>query len=243
MTTDKVGRRLVGMLTPSSNTTLEPVCAGILADLPDVSAHFSRFRVTRIALADDALAQFDHSELLRAAELLGDARCQVIAWNGTSAGWLGFEHDRDLCRRIEAATGALATTTTLASAELFRRWGMSRIGLVTPYTDDVQAAIVGHYGEEGLDCRVERHLGISENFAFSEVPPDRLAAMCRDVAPDVDAVMIYCTNLNGAAVAAEIEAEIGKPVVDSVALTVWHSLDRLGVDMARLRPWGRLFGS
>lgn len=236
------GRRLIGMLTPSSNTTLEPVCAAILADLPGVSAHFGRFRVTRIALADDALAQFDHGALLGAAELLADARCEVIAWNGTSAGWLGFAHDRDLCRQIEAATGDLATTTTLASAELFRRWGLTRIGLVTPYTDDVQAAIVRHYGAEGLDCRVERHLGIAENFAFSEVPPARLAAMAREVAADVEAVMIYCTNLNGAAVAPAVEAEIGKPVVDSVALTVWHCLDRLGVDMAPLRRWGRLFG-
>ena len=49
----------LGMLTPSSNTVLEPVTAAMVAGLPGVSAHFSRFRVTEIALTGDALAQFD----------------------------------------------------------------------------------------------------------------------------------------------------------------------------------------
>ena len=43
------------MLTPSSNTTLEPVTANMLAGLPDVTAHFGRFRVTEISLAEQAL--------------------------------------------------------------------------------------------------------------------------------------------------------------------------------------------
>ena len=34
----------VGMITPSLNTVLEPVTYALLADLPDVTAHFSRVR-------------------------------------------------------------------------------------------------------------------------------------------------------------------------------------------------------
>ena len=44
-------RILLGMLTPSSNTVLEPVTQAMLAGLPEVSVHFSRFRVTEIALS------------------------------------------------------------------------------------------------------------------------------------------------------------------------------------------------
>src|SRR5476651_1416083 len=40
----------LGMLTPSSNTVLEPVTAQIVAGLTDVTVHFSRFRVTEIGL-------------------------------------------------------------------------------------------------------------------------------------------------------------------------------------------------
>ena len=52
-------RILLGMLTPSSNTALEPITTAMVAGLPEVSAHFSRFKVTEIALSNTALAQFD----------------------------------------------------------------------------------------------------------------------------------------------------------------------------------------
>ncbi|MDB5826585.1 MAG: Asp/Glu/hydantoin racemase, partial [Variovorax sp.] len=130
-------RALLGMLTPSSNTVLEPVTAALLADLPEVSAHFGRFRVTEIALSAGALAQFDNREILAAAELLSHARCQVIGWNGTSSGWLGFESDRSLCAAIERETGALACTSVLALNEVLMATGVQRLGLVSPYRDDV----------------------------------------------------------------------------------------------------------
>src|SRR3954466_544397 len=113
-------RTLLGMLTPSSNTTLEPVTAAMLADLPEASAHFGRFRVTEIALSAGALAQFDNREILAAAELLSHARCQVIGWNGTSSSWLGFDSDRVLCEAIEERTGAKACTSVLALNEVLQ---------------------------------------------------------------------------------------------------------------------------
>ena len=70
-------RILLGVLTPSSNTRLEPITAAMLAEIPEASAHFGRFRVTEIALSDAALAQFDDTEILRAAALLADAKVHV----------------------------------------------------------------------------------------------------------------------------------------------------------------------
>src|ERR1700712_1185401 len=123
----------LGMLTPSSNTALEPITSAMLAGSMDISAHFSRFKVTEIALSETALRQFDDSEILRAAELLAHAKVDVIAWNGTSASWLGLDRDERLCERIVATTGIVARTTVLAYRDLFRRLGIARIGLVTPY--------------------------------------------------------------------------------------------------------------
>ena len=79
----------LGVLTPSSNTALEPLTSAIVAGLPGVSAHFSRFKVTEISLSPDALGQFDDSKILAAAELLADAKVDVIGWSGTAAGWKG----------------------------------------------------------------------------------------------------------------------------------------------------------
>ncbi len=235
-------RTILGMLTPSSNTVLEPVTTEMLRDLPQVSAHFARLRVTEISLSEYGLNQFEHERFLAAAELLADAKCQVIAWNGTSAGWRGFEHDEELCRQITERTGAAATTSILANVELFRRHGIRRYGLVTPYTGDVQARIVENFGNAGFTCVAEAHQGISDNFSFSEVGADEILRMCRAVAESApEAIAIICTNLAGAPLAPKVEAETGIPVYDSIAVVVYRALELAGQDPAAVKGWGRIF--
>lgn len=237
-----IKRTLLGMLTPSSNTTLEPVTTQMVAGLPEASAHFGRFRVTEIALSDKALGQFDDSEILRAAELLSHAKVNVIGWNGTSSGWLGFEADERLCRHITEATGIPACTSVLALNEIFQRTGVKRFGLVTPYRDDVQAAIVKNYAASGFECVAERHLKLQDNFSFSEVGADEIRRMTREVAKEKpQAITIFCTNLRGAPLVEELEAELGIPIYDTIATVVWKSLKLAGADPKRIEGWGRLF--
>jgi maleate isomerase len=230
------------MLTPSSNTVLEPATAAMLADLPGVTAHFSRFKVTEIALTEQALGQFDDGGILRAAELLADARVDVIAWNGTSASWLGFDRDERLCERIRAATGIPACTSVLAFRDVFRATGVARVGLVTPYRRDVQERIARNWGAAGFACPAERHLGLQDNFSFAEVTEATVAGLVREVAGEgCDAVAVVCTNMRGAALAAGLERELGLPVYDSVATTVWASLKAAGVPPSAVSGWGSLF--
>lgn len=237
-------RVFLGMLTPSSNTILEPVTAAMLAGLPEVTAHFSRFKVTEIALSGPALAQFDDSEILRAAELLAHAKVNVIAWNGTSSGWLGFARDVRLCERITAATGIPACTAMLALNEIFERTGAKRLGFVTPYLDDVQARINANYAKAGYTIVADRHLGIQDNFSFSEISSDQMRAMVREVAAaKLDAIAIVCTNMRGAPLAEELESQHGIPVYDTVATTMWKSLRVAGVDPRRVKGWGRVFAT
>lgn len=230
------------MLTPSSNTVLEPIIARMISELPDVSAHFSRFKVTEIALSADALNQFNDAEILRAASLLADAKVDVISWIGTSASWLGFERDEQLVERLRGSTGIKACTCVLAFRELFRRSGIKRVGLVTPYTSDVQERIASVWGGAGFNCEVERHLGIRDNFAFGEVTGAQIETMIRDVAKrGVEAVAVVCTNLRGAPLVPQLEAELGIPIFDSVAVTLWKCLVEAGVSTRQLEKWGRLF--
>jgi maleate isomerase len=237
-----MSRIFLGMLTPSSNTVLEPVTTAMLAGLPEVTAHFSRFKVTEIALSDSALAQFDDTEILRAAELLAHAKVHCIAWNGTSSGWLGFDRDVRLCERITGATGIPACTSMLALNECLKITGAKRIGFVTPYIDDVQARINANYEKAGWTVVADRHLGKQDNFSFSETTDDEMRVMTRDVAAaKPNAISITCTNMRGAPLTEELEAAHGIPIYDSIATTVWKSLKVAGVDTARVKGYGSIF--
>jgi len=233
----------LGMLTPSSNTVLEPSTYAMLRDVPTVTAHFSRFRVTEIALDDSALGQFDYQPILSASQLLAHAKCDVIAWNGTSAGWLGFDRDEELVRRIEKNTGVRAATCVLGYRMLVQRLGLKNIGLVSPYIDDVQECIIANWGNAGLKIGAERHSGLADNFSFSTITEDQISRTVREVAASgCDSVVILCTNMRGAAPAAKLEAELGIPVLDSVAVTLWAALDAVGSDKTAFLKWGRMFG-
>jgi maleate isomerase len=239
---DPKDRKLIGMLTPSSNTVLEQVTAAMLAGLPDVTAHFGRFRVTEISMRTGALAQFDDRPILDAAGLLADARVGAIVWNGTSSGWLGFEADRRLCAAIEDATGARAGTSVLALAEILRKTGARRVGFVTPYLDEIQERIAANFAAEGFETAAERHLRDRGNFSFSEYPEERIAGLVREVAAaKPDAITVFCTNMRGGPIVEALERETGIPIYDTVATAVWDGLRKVGVKPSRVAGWGRLF--
>jgi len=236
----------LGILTPSSNTALEPLISALSAKVPDCSAHFSRFKVTEIALTNKALQQFDDSKILAAAELLTDAKVDVIVWSGTAAGWMGFESDQRLCDRIYQRTGIVATTAVLALNELLKIAGVERLALVTPYTGDIQQRIVANYAREGIAVVAERHMHISVNHDFALVEPDTLLHLMREVSTHANdarpqAISTYCTNLRAAPLADRMEAELGIPLLDTVSATFWGGLRAAGADPSQVQGWGSLF--
>lgn len=232
----------LGVLTPSSNTALEPLTSAIVAGLPGASAHFSRFRVTEIALDAAALGQFDDANILAAADLLADAKVDVIGWSGTSSGWLGFDRDRQLVQRIRERTGIPATTAVLALNELLALRGVKRLALVTPYTADVQQRIVANYASLGIEVVAERHLGIRVNHDFAGVAPATLRALMAEVAEArPQAITTFCTNLHAAPLAQEVERTLGIPLLDTVSTTVWGMVRAAGGSPATVTGWGELF--
>lgn len=232
----------IGVITPSSNTVLEPMTQEILRQLPHVTAHFSRFPVLSISLKENALKQFETDELLRAAQLLADARVDAIIWSGTSSGWLGIDADQELCAAIQTATGIYTTTSVLALFEAFNAINATRVGLCTPYLDDVQSKIVDTFRTNGYETVAEAHLGLEENFSFCTVQEPAIDEMVTAVAAEKpEAITIFCTNLRGVAVVNRMEAKTGIPVFDTVATPIWTVLQRAGIDTSSIKEHGKLF--
>ncbi|MFN7000437.1 MAG: Asp/Glu/hydantoin racemase [Elioraea tepidiphila] len=231
----------LGVITPSGNLVVERITTRLLDRFPTVSAHFSRIGV--VGERDPFPNSYDLDGMLTAARLLSHAKPDVILWNGSKGGSIGFGHDADLKRRIEDATGITATTSSLALLEAVARLGTRRIALVTPYAAAYQQRIVARMAEEGITVIAESHLGLTDNLSYASVPAERILAQIETVARAApDAVLTWCTNYAGALVAAEAERRHGLPVLDATTLPLWHALRLVGRDTGPAAPqWGRLF--
>ncbi|KAG2064079.1 hypothetical protein BDR04DRAFT_1162960 [Suillus decipiens] len=100
----------------------------------------------------------------------------MIGWSGTAAGWMGFEGDEKLCEAITKATGIPATTSVLALNKALDIFKVKKLGLVTPYLDDVQESIMKNYNAIGIEItsETERHLRIVKNSDIALVGQDVL---------------------------------------------------------------------
>jgi maleate isomerase len=239
----------LGILTPSSNTALEPLTQALLstlnASLPShiITVHFSRFPVTTISLSPSGLAQFDLDPIISSAQLLAHAEVDIIGWSGTSAGWLGFDKDVVLCDQIKKATGIKATTSVLALNKALALWEVKNLGLVTPYRDDVQTEIVRNYRGVGIEIgeEMERHLRVEKNNDIADVGEEVLDGLVDEVVGKVDAVSTFCTNLVAAQRVEFWEKKYGKPVFDTVTTVIWDMLRECDVDATKLEGWGLIF--
>jgi maleate isomerase len=221
----------LGILTPSSNTVLEPAMMRLCAPLADrLSLHFARFRVTVISDEPDSSRQFALEPMLEAVRLLDDARVDAFLWAGTAAAWEGPATDDHLVAAIRAATGTPATTATQALLLAFRALGVRRYGLVVPYVQPIVDRIVGNLDAAGYACAAVHNDSLTTNWEFAAVSADSVAEGVREVAgAQPDAIVVHCTNMRGAEVAESLEQEIGISVLDSVVVGLWGALQLLGI--------------
>ncbi len=216
------------MVVPSSNTVAEDEARRLLPADGSVTMHVSRVRVVQISEAATSVGQFAVDRMVAAAELLADAEVDLILWNGTAAGWLGFEHDRHVVDGIEARTGIPATTATLAMNDALARLRAKRIGLVTPYAADLETRIVANYRDLGVEVVASARRDLTQNTEYAAVSRETILAMIRDVAAArPDAIVVLCTNLAGARLVDAASQELGLFVLDSVRVAIEHSLARL----------------
>ena len=139
-------------------------------------------------------------------------------------------------------TGIPATTAILALNELIAKLQVSKLGIVSPYTGDVQAAIVANYAAQGVQTVAEQHLNITVNHDFALVEPEELFRMIGEVgAAGAQAVVTYCTNLRAAQLAEQVERELNVTLLDTVSTTVWGMLRAVDADTRQVKGWGRLF--
>lgn len=231
----------IGMLTPSSNTVVEPITAAMSVSLSEVSIHFTRFKLTRILIGQNKRGESDTEMLLEAASLLADAGVDVIAYNATSGGWLGEESDRALSSAITELTSIPATTSILSLLEALRLYKIRTFCLVTPLVDEVTAQVIEQYMKQGFECTGHHNFNVKMNKLSSSITDEQiLTAVKGSFVPGTDAIVLSGTNMRAAHLVASLEEVYGVPVFDTAVATLWQTLRLSGAENVRIPGWGRL---
>jgi maleate isomerase len=204
----------VGLLVPSSNTVMEVDFYRRLP--PHVTLHTARMYMESTTPEGEALMLDQH--VMPAARDIATVRPDVVVFGCTSAGALrGVDYERNLCDRIGDQTGATVVSVISAVRDALRSRSAARVGVITPYVDDLNDRIRASLEEDGVDVPIIRGLNITENFSIALVPPEEIVSFAvRALAgSSVDLVFVSCTNFRALDAKAMIEARLGLPVITS----------------------------
>jgi maleate isomerase len=232
----------IGTVTPSANLTVERVTQAILADVPEVSGHYARTPVS--GDRDPVPGDYDWTGMMQASALLGDAKVDVILWNGSKGASLGFAIDDTLCERITALTGRPALTSITALRAVLTAKRYKRVAIVSPYNAAYHAKLVRGFETAGYQTVADAHGGIDDNLAYSSIPDATIEAMITDVATArPDCILTICTNFPAAHLVGKLEQKTGLPIYDSVSIGVCGALQAIGISTARAARWGSAFAA
>jgi maleate isomerase len=233
-------RPRIGLVVPATDQVSEAAFDQMLAGHP-VSVVASRVAFENPVVMATLSRMVD--DLARAtALLLPGGRIDVVAFSCTS-GTVAAGVDMVAGAIASAKPGVPFTTPITAAVSAFRRLGVRRISVLTPYVDEVNEAIRGFLTAAGLDVVEFGSFHLRTEPEIAAVPPEAIVTAGRALAaPPAEALFISCTGLQGHAAIAAIEAATGRPVVTSNQAQVWEALSLIGYGRP-LSGWGRLLES
>lgn len=229
----------LGMIVPSSNTTME-------TELPEMFArrgqlvpeerftfHSSRMRMQHVSA--DALMAMDRDSNRCAAEL-ADARVDAMAYaclvaimsQGPGA------HARAEKRLSTVARDEGCVAPVLSSAGALIRAldsvGAKRISMITPYLPELTAAVCGYIEDAGVEVVDVVSRGVADNCAVGRLDPADLVPIAGRLAlTGCDAVVLSaCVQMPSLAAIPEVEARLELPVLSAATATTYDFLTTLG---------------
>ena len=236
-------RKRIGIVVPSTNTTVQPECD--LLRPRGVTNHTARVTIKERPLNTEQ-AFFEHMQAMR--EGIGVAIDQImtagldhlIVGIALETFWGGVAAADKFQGELVARSGVGISMGSTASVAALKAFGAKRIAVLTPHQPRGDEMVRLYLTEAGLD--VVRLVGLKCQTprAIAQVPAADIRNALRDLdGPDVDAVLQVGTALPTVAIAAEAERWFGKPVLAINAVTYWDALRRCGID-DRILGHGRI---
>lgn len=155
--------------------------------------------------------------------------------------WGGVNGAAEFVEFMGQLSGGLGVTTgATACKAVMKTYGAKRIGIITPYQPVGDQQVVDFFTQIGCDVAAIHGLKCSSATSIADVTPHELRDAFRKVdGPDVDLLIQAGTNLLAGKVCAELEVQIGKPVIAINTATVWHAYRTNGIK-DQIKGWGSL---
>lgn len=236
----KVAPRRVGVLIPSSNTSVESELSQALA--PDVTVHSGR--LSHFTGVDPAAVEVMVADVERVSQLVATAAMDLMFLCATVPSLLrGHGFDKEIGARIAKLTGTPTQTTSSAMIDALNVLGVRKLVLGTPFVPAMNQRIVTFLAASGFEVLAEKGLAIEDNIAIGRLPPESAfeAAVAID-RPDADAVLLACTNWRTLPVIDALEVRLGKPVITTTQASLHGILRALGLPAMRA-GYGRLLAT
>ncbi|MFQ6395552.1 Asp/Glu racemase [Nocardia sp. KC 131] len=232
----------VGMIVPSSNTTMETEIPAMLRARAEIrpeeqfTFHSSRMRMQHVT--PEQLTRMDADSLRCAAEL-ADARVDVMAYAclvaimAQSRGYHAVS-ERKLAGVAEAESGAPIPVLSSAGAltEALAHLNAQKISVVTPYMKPLTATVCDYIEYEGFHVVDSLSLEVPDNLAVGRLDPQNLLEHARrvDTAGADVLVISACVQMPSLPVLDALQKQFDIPVLSAAAATTWRLLRCLGLD-------------
>lgn len=164
------------------------------------------------------------------ALMLPDLKLDVVAFGCTSASMLLGEEE--VFRQIRSARPHVACTTPVTAAfAAFEALGAQRIGVLTPYSAEVNAGVRAYLDRRGAVVAAFGTFNKQDDREAARIAPEAIADGVRALARSttLDAVFVSCTSLRLSEIVSDVERHIGIPVTSSDHAMAWHCLRLAGV--------------
>jgi maleate isomerase len=238
-------RAQFGLILPSTNTVVEAEFNWMRVE--GVSWHSGRIFIPEPELNDDAsfVAFLENLRTEIGSTVAGVVTAKpdyLVMGMSAETFWGGKDGAAEFEAWMKELSGLEVTTGAAACKAALDVYGARRIGVITPYQPVGDAQVQSFFEQLGYEVAAIHGLKCDSATSIGDVPPEEIAAAFRAVdGPDVDLLVQAGTNLPAVKVAAELEVELGKPVVAINAATVWHAYRTNGIT-DQLTGFGSLLG-
>lgn len=227
-------RKRIGIVVPSTNTTVQPECESLRPR--GVTNHTGRSTIKERPLNTEQ-AFFEHMADMRQGiataidQIMTAGVDHLIIGIALETFWGGVAVAEKLQDELTQRAGVGISMGSTAAVAALRAFGARRIAVLTPHQPRGDDMVRLYITEAGFDVVRLEGLKCASPRAIAQVPAaDVRAALQRLDGPDVDALLQVGTALPTVAIAAEAERWFDKPVLAINAVTYWDALRRCGIE-------------